>query len=76
MVYFDKLSVTEKRAVQDLIKQQSYLERTADIEYQCYFEKINQSEFWAKYLWGNKNINREELIKFFNIPIDHISCKK
>ena len=32
-------------------EQQKHLEQTADIAYQCYYEKIKQSQFWQKHNW-------------------------
>lgn len=36
---------------EEIMKQQRYLEATADIPYMCYTYKLTQSEFFRHYLW-------------------------
>jgi len=45
-----------------IISRQNYLERKADIDYMCYYLKIDKARFWKEFLWGwldnMKNINQ------------------
>lgn len=52
--YYEQMTPEEKTKLQSELILQSYLERVAEIDYQCYFLKINRSQFYDIYLWKRK----------------------
>lgn len=44
--------MTQKTQLQITLEQQTYLKAHADIEYQCYYQKIEEYYFWQHYLWN------------------------
>lgn len=47
-----------------IMKQQFWLKSEADISYQCYFEKMDEEQFFQKYLWDFLGIKWEDLKRF------------
>ena len=45
------------------ISRQFFLLKTADPEYQSYYEHISEDEFWDKYLWDYLGMQFEDLTK-------------
>lgn len=50
MVDWEKLTSEEQKVVMDLLVTQIYIQETADIDYTCYFYKINELQFWERFL--------------------------
>lgn len=58
---WEKLSKEEKEAITYQVSLQNYLASVADVDYQCYVEKISFSEFWDRYLFNKLKSRSDEL---------------
>ena len=51
MIELDKLEEPEKKAIREMITKQIHIEEVADVEYMCYWLKIDSVDFWGRFLW-------------------------
>lgn len=62
------LNTLSQEEVSKILEIQRLIRRLADVDYECYYEKIDLIQFWQKYLWDrmsslsneNKNIKRSK----------------
>ena len=47
---YEEMSPDEKKEFNEKIGKQIFITEVADVEYQCYFKKIDVLEFWKKEL--------------------------
>jgi hypothetical protein len=52
--YYETIPLEEKATLMAETALQAYIESIADIDYQCFFLKINRWQFYELYLWKRK----------------------
>ena len=56
---YELLNEEQKKEVDRLVKILANLANYAAVDYMCYWLKINEKQFWDRYLWKEANLSGE-----------------
>jgi hypothetical protein len=49
--FWEAMTESEQKAICLLLNQQNFVKDKADIDYQCYYDKVSKFKFWQRNLW-------------------------